>query len=243
MSPISLSILLLCIQPFVIYKAMFCEKEEEEKEDLEFSLSFVVIAPSFIFFYLDTFWYALSLLGCVSLIGGFLVKVCTKKAKRSITLKELYPFMFSWLAIFAIGYGLIDLYHSVVTWITSPKDPINSFSKPLLPNILPSLYFLSAIIITLLIRIIEVNKGLKEELTGFLLLVLSIGAAIAPFFSDYYLLSLVFNFIVLLGCTNAVITYKQTDPSAGAIMFFYSFAFMISAVSSLIVKSITWLLS
>jgi len=78
MSLITLCILLLCIQPLVIYKVMF-SKKEKKKSDIEYELSFVIIAPCFIFFYLEIFWYALLSLGGVSILGGLLVKLFEKK--------------------------------------------------------------------------------------------------------------------------------------------------------------------
>ena len=46
---------------------MFSEKEKR-KDEIEFPLSFLVIAPSFSYFYVDTFGYALLLLGSVSIL-------------------------------------------------------------------------------------------------------------------------------------------------------------------------------
>lgn len=260
MSLINLCILLLCIQPFVIYNAMFRERKIEKKSDLEFELSFLVIAPSFIYFYLDTFWYALLALSSISLLGVLSAKLFEKKAKRSLPLIELFSFMVAWLIIFSIGYGAVNLWGFVAgesavpvtryavevstTDVPTAEVPLVNIRKTaLLSNVLPSLYYLVAMICAILIKAFEAHWETKEKLSGFLLLILSVSGSIFPFFSEYYLLSLFFNFMVFIGLAPVILTYKEIDPSAGAIMFFYGYAFVMAAGFSLLCRVVMWLLS
>ncbi|WP_426357541.1 hypothetical protein ACPUVO_13910 [Pseudocolwellia sp. HL-MZ19] len=260
MSLTILSILLLCIQPFVIYNSMFRERKIKDKKDLESELSLLVIAPSFIFFYLDVFWYALFILISISLLGVLFAKILAKKAKRSLPSKELFTFMLAWVLIFSMGYGAVNLWQyvsgdstdhitqsgvnlSATDVPTSEIQTTNITKTPLLPNLLPSLYYLLAMICVIFIKAFEARSETKEKLSGILLLLLSVSGSIFPFFSEYYLLSLVFNFIVFIGLAPVVIRYKETDPSVGGIMFFYGYAFVMATGLSLMCQGIMWLLS
>lgn len=259
MSVVNLCILLLCIQPFVIWQGMFRDKEVENKSDLEFELSFLVIAPCFIFFYFDTFWYALSLLSCVSILGGMLAKLFESKAKRSLPLKELYYFMIVWFGLFSVGYGVVNLWEFIVEFFEAPVinkyavEPITTDvpmletslievpTKSLLFSLLPSFSYLAAIICLFPIKLYEIRSSTVDGLSGNILLVLCIVVGILPLFSEHYILSLIINCLVLVNIGGRVITYKETDPSAGAIGFFYAFIFMGSVSASLMYKGVMWL--
>ncbi|XQW83464.1 hypothetical protein ACOYR1_09880 [Thalassotalea piscium] len=260
MSLTLLCILLLCIQPFVIYNAMFREREIKNKNDLEFELSLLVIGPSFIYFYLDIFWHALFILISISLLGVLFAKLLEKKAKRSLPSKELITFMLAWVLIFSMGYGVVNLWQYLSgessVHVTQSSVNISATDVPagviqtanikkasFLPNMLSSLYYLVAMICVMLIKAFEVHWGTKEKLSDVLLLLLSSLGGIFPFFSEFYLLSLLCNIIVFMVLAPVVIKYKETDPSVGGIMFFYSYAFLIVTVFSVMCRGIIWLLS
>ncbi len=260
MSLINFCILLLCIQPLVIYKGMFGHKEKEDKSELEFQLSFLVIAPSFIFFYLDTFGYALLLLGGVSVVGIALAKIFEHKAKRSLPLQDLCTVMVAWLIIFSVGYGAVNLWAYIGRFLEAPVSgytqelsvtelpmadtPLVKAAKgDLLFAILPSLGYLAAMAGLFLIKLYEIRTLSRRELSEKTLLVLSVAAAILPLFSEYYLWSLIFNFVVFVKIGGGILTYKETDPSAGAIGIFYTFVFIMSVGFSLMYKAVIWLLS
>ncbi|WP_143313990.1 hypothetical protein [Colwellia sp. UCD-KL20] len=261
MSIISLSILLLCLQPFVIYKVMFSSKEKSQS-DLEFELSFLVIAPCFIYFYLDTFWHALLLLSSVSALGGLLAKLCEKKARYSLPLKQLYYFLIVWFFLFSIGYGGVLLWDYLTSlWTTPavsdiaestysdiPEDsvmPITARSKTtLLENITPSLIYLGAIISVLLVKLYEIRSSSENEYSNNIFFILSIFPGILALFSEYYISSLVFNVYLFIQIGIIITEYdKRSDPSAGSAWFIYMFFLVGGVMASVMYKSVIWLFS
>ncbi|XPF94954.1 hypothetical protein ACM9HF_02775 [Colwellia sp. RE-S-Sl-9] len=261
MSLITLCILLLCLQPFVIYKVMFSTKEKSQS-DLEFELSFLVIAPCFIYFYLDTFWYALLLLCSVSALGGLLAKLYEKKARYSLPLKELYYFLIVWFCIFSIGYGGV-LFWDYLTSLREtpavphiaesafsdiPEDitmPIEARSKTtLLENLAPSLIYLGAMVSVLLVKLYEIRSSNDNEYSSNLFFVLSVFPGILALFSEYYISSLVFNVFWFIRVGTIITEYdKKSDPSAGSAWFIYGFFLVGGVMASVLYKLILWLFS
>lgn len=259
MSITTLCIILLCLQPFIIYKVMFSKKAKTQS-DLEFELSFLVIAPCFTYFYLDIWGYALALLSGVSVLGALLSKLFEKKARYSLPLKTLYYFLIVWFGLFSIGYGLVNLWEYIQSFFETPSSRsyvevpkvsdvptedvlIESPPKPFLSYVQTSMYYLIAMVGALLIKIYESHRRTKEELTDFLLLILSVAGGLLPLFSEYYIISLLINFIVFLNFTGIIIRYKETDPSVGGVAFFYGYAFMMAAGFSIMCQSVIWLFS
>ena len=182
MTLITLCIVLLCLQPFIIYSVMFSKKEKSQS-DLEFELSFLVIAPCFTYFYLDMFWYALALLSGVSALGALLSKLFEKKARYSLPLKIQYYFLIVWFGLFSVGYGVVNLWEYVqgffngTTTVSNEVEAlvniiplpdivsINQSKHSLMSNIAPSLGLLVAMIVLFLIRLKEIRTS-EKDLTG-----------------------------------------------------------------------------
>jgi len=257
MSLTTLCIVLLCLQPFIIYWVMFSAKEKTQS-DIEVGLSFLIIAPCFVYFYLDIFWYALALLSGVSALGGLLVKLFEKKGRNSIPLKRMYHYLVPWFLIFSIGYGMVNLWEYVqgffngattvsnevealVNAIPLP-DMVNKSKRSLLSNMAPSLGLLVAMSVLFLIRLNEIRTSSKDVASNFFLLI-CVAAALLPLLSEYYLLSLLFNFFVLIKVGGNILLYKETDPSAGAISFFYGYVFFGAVMMSFIIRGVYWLSS
>ncbi len=261
MSLITLCIVLFCIQPLIIYKVMFSEKEKR-KDEIEFPLSFLVIAPSFSYFYVDTFGYALLLLGSVSILGCVLAKLCEKKARNSLQLEDLFVFLIAWFIIFSVGYGIGVLWDYVSSFWETPTTPVISeitnneipgnihvpvealSTAPLLSNMVPSLIYLGVMASLLLLKFYEVYSSTKKCLTGNPLMILSIFPGVFALFSEYYILSLIFNVFIYLQVATIIIEYeKRTDKSAGSIWFILMFVLMGGVCASSIYKLIVWFFS
>ncbi|MBB1400799.1 hypothetical protein [Pseudoalteromonas sp. SG45-1] len=80
------------LQPLFIYLALFTDDIEldessNDKNDEKINLALLVITPSFAYFYMETFWYAFSLLMCVNIVGVILAKIVERKAKRNVDFK------------------------------------------------------------------------------------------------------------------------------------------------------------
>jgi len=235
-------------------------KKEKKKGDIDFGLSFLVIAPCFIFFYLDIFWYALISLGCVSALGALLAKLFEKKARYSLPLTELFAFLIAWFIIFSIAYGGVILWEFMTNYF-SPSTVITASETlkdvPLivgeglvtLPTVslfnhfIPSLIFLSSMVFLYLIRLYEVHSSTQKVFTDNILVVLSIAAALLPLWGEYYIFSLVFNFAVLVKLGGGILMYKESDSSAGAVGIIYAFVFMYSVSFSLLIKGVVWMMS
>jgi len=258
MSLITLCILLLCIQPLVIYKVMF-SKKEKKKSDIEYELSFLIIAPCFIFFYLEIFWYALLSLGGVSILGGLLVKLFEKKAKYSLPLKELYYFLIVWFGLFSIGYGVVNLWDfltnlfntSTVQYSTEqvegiPKDNSELLilpKEPLYSYYLHTLGFLSSMVLLFFMRAYEIISSTKKVVAANFYLILCLAAALLPLLSEYYFSSLIFNFLILAFIGGNIVTYKVKYPVASNEVFGYSFHFIMALGVSIICKAFIWVFS
>ena len=259
MSLITLCIMLLCLQPFIIYWVMFSKKEKSQS-DLEFELSFLVIAPCFTYFYLDMFWYALALLSGVSALGALLAKLFEKKARYSLPLKRMCHYLVPWFLIFSIGYGVVNLWEFIQRFFETAATPyyvveqkvtgalieevlVEQPTKPLLSYVQPSVYYMIAMVCLLFIKVYESHRKTKEELTSLLLLMMSIAGGVLPLFSEYYIVSLIINFIVFISFTGAILRYKETDPSIGGVAFFYGYAFMMATGFSIMCQSVIWLFS
>jgi hypothetical protein len=176
-------------------------------------------------------------------------------------LEDLLALLVAWFIIFSVGYGIGVLWDYISSFWQTPTNPVigeitNSEipsdihapveARPkvsLLTHMAPSISLLLLTGVLFLIRLFDIYSSSKKEYSGFFFIFLAVAAALLPQLSEYYVLSLIFNFFVLVAIGGNIILYKETDPSAGAIGFFYMYVFMCAISLSWMYRGIVWLFS
>jgi len=229
---------MLILQPLFVYFALFTDdidldESSNDKNDEKINLALLVITPSFAYFYMETFWYAFSLLMCVNIVGIILAKIVERKAKRNVDFKQLTGFVFSWLMFFGLCYWLIDF--------SFAEHNSTNGNSSYYEKYWPTLYFLILMLSTLTIKIIETRFD-KPSLSGSLLFISAILIGALPLLGSAYIFGVVFNiFIFIVVCSLCIEIEKRNDPSAGAIIYIYAFVLFgsiaFSSVSKLVYKA------
>jgi hypothetical protein len=243
----TLCTVLVLFQPLVVYFAFYKDTGVTTKDN-EFNQSFLVISPSFAFFYLDQYWYALSLLAGVVLIGVLLAMIVDRKASHPIDYGGLVSFMLAWLIIFGIGHWIASFFpDSSVTDAFAVADPNTiTASQGILSALTSSLYYLGLMLAVFFISVLEKKYPLKEKLGDFLLFFASVAGGVMPLLGDYFLLSIVINFFILFGISNLIISLDGPDAtkgSNGAVGFIFSYLFVMGVGFSIMIKGGIWLYS
>ncbi|WP_405600611.1 MULTISPECIES: hypothetical protein [unclassified Pseudoalteromonas] len=255
MTLINTSILMLFLQPFFVYLALFKQSKHtiEPKSSLDNEDSmFLFIAPGLSVFYLDQFWEALLYLGSVCLLSVLLAKIVESKANKRLTRDDsigftLASFIFFGmikLIIVAAAYFVTDDSTTVTTANLSPpaEEPPLTISQVFIVDYLysqfwPSLYFLALMVVTLVLKIIEYRFSFKEALSGILIMLSALLVGIFPLFGGAYLLGLIANFFIFfIFCSACIEIDKIGDASGGAIAIFYGYILMMGLGLSVICK-------
>lgn len=241
MTLINTCILMLFLQPLFVYVALFTDEIDLNENTSNpnsdpFNLAFLVMTPSFAYFYMEQFWYAFGLLACVSFFGLILAKIVEPKAKRRLEVQRIGMFVFVWLFMFGIGYWLIGLFFDSpiqgANAVEAPESAVSYYEK-----FWPSLYFLALMVVTLVLKIVEYKFSLKEALSGILIIISAVLVSISPLFGEAYILGLIANFFIFfIFCSACIEIDKISDASGGAIAFLYGYILMMGLGFSIICK-------
>lgn len=200
------------LQPLFVYVALFTDEIDLNENTSNpnsdpFNLAFLVMTPSFAYFYMEQFLYAFGLLACVSFFWLILAKIVEPKAKRRLEVQRIGMFVFVWLFMFGIGYWLIGLFFDSpaqgANAVEASESAVSYYEK-----LWPSLYFLALMVMTLVLKIIEYMFSLKEALSGILIMLSAMLVGISPLFGDAYILGLIANFFIFFIVCSTCIEIK-----------------------------------
>ncbi|QDE32740.1 hypothetical protein [Shewanella polaris] len=237
MDIVTLCIVLIILQPIIVYFAFFKNIAATTKYN-EFYQSFLVLPPSLSLFYTDQYWSALGLLIGVTVVGIVLAKMINHKANPPIALGALTSLTISWFILVGFGHLVADAFSSS-TLVVSIFDIITS-PKGIYSALLMSFYYLAAMLVLIFIRVLEKKFTPKEELSGVLLLILSFIGGALPAMADYFVLSTFLN-VFILYLSSGVIIRSDDDSSAGAIGFMYAYLFTMGVGVCLLYQGGMWL--
>jgi len=237
MDIVTLCIALVIFQPFIVYFAFYKNTGLPTQYNAFFQ-SFLVLAPSLAFFYLDQYWHALSLLVGVTLVGVLLAKLVNRKASHPIDRDALILFAVAWLILFGLGhYGA---YFFADSGAMGSMSEVSTSPKGIYSALQISLYYLAAMLVLIFIRIVEKKCEPREELSGVLLLVLSVIGGAFPAMGDYFILSTVLNMFILYLISGVIVRSDDDSPAGGAIGYMYAFLFTMGVGLCLIYKGGVW---
>ncbi|MGI2170382.1 hypothetical protein ACROAE_09315 [Shewanella sp. MF05960] len=253
MDIITLCTVLVLLQPFIVYFAFYKDTGLTTKDN-EFYQSFLVISPSFAFFYLDQYWYALGVLVGVALCGVLLALIVNRKASHPIDYGGLVSFAVAWLIIFGIGHWIASFFTDssvtdtiATTELNATIDPnAITVSQGIFSALTSSLYYLVLMLAVLCVSILERKYSFKEKLSDLLLFIASVAGGVMPLIGDYFLLSIVINFFILLTMSRVIMELEGPDAakgSNGAIGFMFSYLFMMGIGFAMMLKGGAWLYS
>ncbi|AZG74863.1 hypothetical protein [Shewanella livingstonensis] len=249
MDIITLCITLVIFQPLIVYFAFYKDTGLTTQNN-EFYQSFLVLSPSLAFFYLDQYWYALSLLVGVTLCGLLLAIIVNRKASHPIDRDGLIAFAVAWLIIFGVGHLIASFFtdSTVTTTEVAVTAELNftTITQGIYSALTSSLYYLVIMLGVLLVRILEKKYSLKEKFSDLLLLLCSVIGGVLPMLGDYFILSIIFNFFILFTMSRIIMTLEGSDAakgSNGAIGFMFSYLFMMGIGFTMMIKGGAWLYS
>ena len=241
MDIVTLCIAVVISQPLIVYLAFYKDTGLTTKKN-EFYQSFLVIPPSFAFFYLDQYWYALSLLAAVTLFGLLLAKMVNHKASHPIVRDDLISFGIAWLIIFGIGHFIASLFtDSSPDIAVTPDVTAVTIQQGMYSALSISLLYLAIMLVVFFVRVLEKKYITKEKFSDFLLLICSVIGGAIPVMGDYFMLSMMLNFFILFYISGMIIRLDGTGPSSGAVGFIFGYLFMMGAGVCLLVKGGAWL--
>jgi hypothetical protein len=238
----TLCTVLVLLQPLVVYYA-FYKNTGVTTKDNEFNQSFLVISPSFAFFYLDQYWYALSFLVGVALLGLLLAMIVDRKASHPIDYGGLVSFMLAWLIIFGIGHWIAGFFPDSSSTEADDTIALTDITQGGYSALTSSLYYFLIMLGVFFVRIIEKKYFTKDNLSSLLLFISSVVGGVLPMVGDYFILSIVINFFILFYMSVAIIRLDDTGPSSGSVTFIFSYLFMMGASLAIMIKGGYWLYS
>ena len=230
-----LAMLLMALQPFIIYYTVY-KPSEKSKSDNEFHQSFITIPPSFSFFYFEQFGYAFAILTVVALLGIALSQIIRKTAGNAVEVKSLLVFGTAWFCNFGIGYTIISFFSGVSDTSNSSEvaTPLLSLDS-VFSALGVSLCMFIGVIIWTLSRALEVYKTNETEFSDLLIMPFAALGGFSPVFGDYFIISLLLNFCFIFAVSKVSIE-AHNDPSMGGVGFFYMYLFMMGAGGCVLVK-------